>query len=198
MRKLIEYIFKSHKKKYLAQSIRAKRFVNYKNAQSILLLFESDIMEKNLLIKRIVEQFKAEGKKVISWGYVKKKTTDSATYPDYRIINKKSCNWYQKPDSKLLDELVKNKYDLLIDLTLSDDIPLRYLLLYANADCKAGVAKSDETLLDFKLQLPTSKPDNTQLAGEDATLETKEETLIDHHFVYNQLIFYLKTIQSND
>ncbi|MGC3977527.1 MAG: hypothetical protein QM751_04405 [Paludibacteraceae bacterium] len=154
MKKLKQYIFKSREKKHLAQNTREKRFVTYEKAKNIILLFESDYMEKNPFIKRVIEHLKAEGKKVNAFGYVNKKEIGSAILPDYKILNKKSCDWTELPAQSFLRELEENEYDLLIDLTTNDILPLKYILLYSNAACKAGTNKYDENLLDFKLQIP--------------------------------------------
>ncbi len=198
MKELNQYIFKKRIKKHLAESSREKRFVNYDNAKSVILLFESDYTERNPFIKRVMEQFKAEGKKVCAWGFLDKKEVTSPILPDYRILNKKMCDWTGRPKESFLRELAENEYDLLIDLTVSRFLPMQYITLYANASCKAGVQKNEDNLLDFQLQLPERESKTGETAEAETADETEEEQLIDGHFIFNQLIFYLKTIQTND
>lgn len=200
MKKLKQYIFKSRVKKHLAREKREKRFVNYEQAKNIILLFESDYMEKNPFMKRMIERLKAEGKKVNAFGFLNKKEVSSAILPDYKILNKKSCDWTELPAQSFLRELEENEYDLLIDLTTNDILPLKYILLYSNAACKAGTNKYDENLLDFKLHIPPDENVSTNTAKNELeeTENAQSELLIDEHFIFQNIIFYLKTIQSND
>lgn len=200
MKKLKQYLFKSRAKKHLAHDLREKSFVNYDKAKSVILLFESDVRENNLFVKRIMEQLKGEGKKVIAWGFVDKKTVDSAILTDHRILNKKSCDLTGLPKESFLREIKDNKYDLLIDLSIHEILPLKYLLLYANVACKAGINKYEENLLDFKLNISSqTEQEQTEIViKEDENNEMALETLIDEHFIFKNVIFYLKTIQTND
>lgn len=199
MKKLKQYIFKSRAKKHLAQDTRKKKFVNYDKAKSVVLLFESDERENNPFVKRIIEQLKGEGKKVSAWGFVNKKIIESAVLSDYKILNKKSCDWTEQPTESFIREVSENNYDLLIDLTKNDILPLKYILLYSNAACKAGINKYQENLFDFTLNIT---PQEEQKQMEDVSMdnsdETKAESLIDEHYIFQNIIFYLKTIQSND
>ncbi len=199
MKKLKQFIFKTRAKKHFAKDIREKRFVNYEQAKTIIILFESDYMEKNPFIKRIAEQFKAEGKKVSVWGFIDKKEVTSAILSDYRILNKKSCDWSEQPNESFIREITESSYDLLIDLTKSEILPLKYILLYSNVACKAGINKYDENLLDFKLNIsPQEELAQTEIIEDENSDESKVETLIDEHYIFQNIFFYLKTIQSND
>lgn len=199
MKKLKQYIFKSRAKKHLAQDTRKKKFVNYDKAKSVVILFESDERENNPFVKRIIEQLKGEGKKVSAWGFVNKKIIESAVLSDYKILNKKSCDWTKQPTESFIREVSENNYDLLIDLTKNEILPLKYILLYSNAACKTGINKYQENLFDFTLNIT---PQEEQKQMEDVSMdnsdETKAESLIDEHYIFQNIIFYLKTIQSND
>ena len=52
MKKLNQYILKRRVAKFLKETNRAKRYVDYKNASTILLIFESDYIEKNRFIRK--------------------------------------------------------------------------------------------------------------------------------------------------
>lgn len=198
MKKLKQYIFKLRAKKHLAQDTREKKFVNYNKANSVVILFESDERENNPFIKRIIEQLKGEGKMVSAWGFVNKKEISSPILPEYRILNKKSCDWSERPVEDFLRELTDYHYDLLIDLTISDILSLKYVLLYANAAFKAGLLKNEDNLTDFKIQIPEKDLNINSKLNSENSIEMEENLLIDDHFIFNQVIFYLKTIQTND
>lgn len=185
--KLISFLFQSDVKKYLKEEVRERRFVNYINAKTILLVFESDLSEQNLLIRNIIQQLVSDGKKVKAWGFVNKKETSSPILQDFRILHHGNQNFFKKPDKSILDELLLFKSDLLIDLTTTEIIPLQYITLYANAACKTGMKKDAMNFYDFMVDLKHEKLDN----------EDNNE-IVDANTIYNQIIFYLKSIQTKD
>lgn len=185
--KIIGFIFKDRLKNHLKKLQRQRRFVNYNNAQSIFLLFESDFAEKNVEVRRIIQKLTADGKKVISWGYIDKKQIATPILPDFRILNKKDIDFSQKPNESVLSELAENKFDLLIDLTEKEIIPLQYIALYAIADFKTGIKRNNSKIYDFMMDM-------------DGISNQSEENLVEINatFIYNQIIFYLKSIQTSD
>ena len=185
--KIIGFIFKDRLKNHLKKLQLQRRFVNYNNAQSIFLLFESDFAEKNVEVRRIIQKLTADGKKVISWGYIDKKQITTPILPDFRILNKKDIDFSQKPNESILSELAENKFDLLIDLTEKEIIPLQYIALYAIADFKTGIKRNHSKIYDFMMDM-------------DGISNQSEENLVEINatFIYNQIIFYLKSIQTSD
>jgi hypothetical protein len=185
--KLVNFVFKKRAKKYLKSDTRDKQFVNYDKAKSILLLFESNYSEKNPETKRIIQSLTADGKKVTAWGYVEKKNITSPAYPEYRIINYKNLGFFQKPHENLIQELLSHEYDLLVDISTRKIVALEYLVLLANAKCKTGMKKNNENLYDFAVDIESHLKENEILVDD-----------LEYSFLYNQILFYLKSIQSND
>jgi len=185
--KLTDYVLRKRIQKQLKNTIRNKQFVNYDKAKTILLLFESNYSEKNPETKRIIQSLVADGKKVTAWGFVDKKQIISPAYPEYRVLHPKDLVLFKKPNETLLQELLRTEYDLLIDISTKRFIALDYIVLYANAKCKAGMNKNKLNLYDFAVDI-------------DTYLEEKEIQVddLDYAFLFNQIIFYLKSIQTND
>lgn len=203
MKKLNQYIFKRKAAKYLQQSDREKKWVDYEKANTILLLFESDYIEKNRFIRKIIEILTSDGKKVSAWGFLDKKMTNTAILPTFRILDRSTIDWLGCPKEVFLRELAENKFDMLIDLTLQDIIPLQYVCLYANAAFKTGMSRTMDDIIDFKIIIPPPETSEfTSENGEDDGIEFKDlnESLFhtDQQFLYEQVIFYLKNIKSND
>ncbi len=184
--KIILFLFNSRLKKHLKTAEREKRFVNYESARSVMLLFESDYLEKNPEIKQLIQTLYADGKKVMAWGYVRKKEISTAILPDFRILHQKDADFTGMPDASFMRELSELNFDLLIDLSVNQIKPLQYLALYANAACKVGT-HNYPGLYDMLLDVQQLKDENQ--------LNEVETTAIQ---IYNQLIFYLKSIQTND
>ena len=189
-KKLNNYLFKKRAQKYLSLTPREHHFVNYKKAKTILLLFESDYSEKNLSVRRIINQMRLDGKKVSAWGFIDKKEVDTAILPDFRILHHKQTDFFHKPLISYLNELQYNEFDLLIDLSVTPIIPLEYLALYALASFKTGIRKTEVPMYDFVLDVK-----NLQTETES---EEQFENPVDETYLYNQIIFYLKSIQTTD
>jgi hypothetical protein len=190
MEKINSYLFKKRAQNYLSSSTRERRFVSYDKAKTVLLLFESDFSEKNPEIRKIIYSLQHDGKKVVACGFIDKKEVTTAILPDFRILNNKQTDFFRKPQIGFINELEELTFDLMIDLTLHQIIPLEYFALFANAACKTGLRKTDLPIYDFAIEIE-NKPTIS-----DETESTQTE--IDENYLFNQIIFYLKSIQTND
>lgn len=184
---LRQYIFKKRIEPFLANNKRERVFINYARAKTILLLFESHFSEKNPETKRIIESLTNDGKKVVAVGYVEKKALISPIYPEFIIFNQHSTDFFRKPKSIEISEVLSHEYDLLIDITQHECIPLMYVSLYANAKCKAGMKKFIYNLNDFSVDIQQYLTENQITADE-----------LPHTFLFDQIIFYLNNIQTTD
>jgi hypothetical protein len=190
MKKLNNYLFNLRAKKYLNASVRERRFVNYGKAKTVLILFESDFNEKNPIIRRLISSLQQDCKKVSAWGFIDKKEVTTAILPDFRILHHKQVDFFQKPEFSYINELENLQFDLLIDLTVHPILPLQYIAMYANAYCKAGTRKNELPIYDFMLDV-----ENVEVSTQG---EETAENPIDETYLFNQIIFYLKSIQTND
>lgn len=190
MKKLNNYLFNLRAKKYLNASVRERRFVSYDKAKTVLILFESDYNEKNPIIRRLISSLQQDCKKVSAWGFIDKKEVTTAILPDFRILHHKQTDFFQKPEISYINELENLEFDLLIDLTVHAVLPLQYIAMYANASCKTGTRKNDLPVYDFMLDI-----ENMELSTES---DESVENPIDETYIFNQIIFYLKSIQTND
>lgn len=180
------YLFEKRARKQLSAS-RDRRFVNYDRAKTVLLLFESDFTEKNPVVRKIIQILQQDGKKVSAWGFIDKKVVATAILPDFRILNHKDTDFFQRPQQPFMNELEDVEYDLMIDLSLRPLIPLQYIALHAHAACKTGVRKTHLPVYDFIIDM-----DNIEVPVESP------ETPVEELYLFNQIIFYLKRIQTND
>ncbi len=187
LEKIIRYIFGRHAKRHVNHTDCEQKFVNYRDAKSILLLFESDFVEKNIEIRNIIKTMNADGKKVMAWGFLNKKQVNTAILPDFRILNNQNIDLLHKPKDSFIQELEEQKFDLLIDLSVNEIVPLQYIALYSNATLKAGLRKNKAPIYDFMIEIGKNQYENTTIENE-----------INASYIYNQIIFYLKSIQTRD
>lgn len=192
-KKLRNFLFEIRTKKYLEQNPREKRFVSYDKARSVLILFESEFSEKNFYIRRMISTLQQDGKKVCAWGYIDKKEVTTSILPDFRILHHKQTDFFQKPLISYVNELENHEFDIMIDLSLRPLLPLQYIALYAKAFCKIGIHKSEFGIYDFVLDVESQINPLEETENSEPT-----DLLIDEIYLYDQIIFYLKSIQTPD
>jgi hypothetical protein len=191
MKKLNNYLFQKRALKHLLSAQSEPIFIDYQHIKTVLLLFESDFSEKNPLIRRIIALLQRDGKKVSAWGYIQKKEVSTAILPDFRILHHKHIDFFDKPCTSFQNELDNLEFDLVIDLTLRPLVPLQYLLIYARSAFKAGIHHNDKlSLYNFILNIENN--------GDSDPTDESPITPVNELYVFNQIIFYLKSIQSND
>ena len=164
------------------QPEREPRFPHMDQPLKIMIIYESDVLERNDAIKSIRQDLLRRQMDVTMWGYVEKKEIMTLILPQSRILGLNDYNLFGKPRDYVLNDLKAEHYDLLIDLTTRPLLPLRYLAMYTDASFKVGL-NLGEGLHDMLLSLP-------DLDTENAKPEAS--------WLYNQIMNYLTTIRSND
>lgn len=167
------------------QEERQPRFPHLDKPLKILIIYESDVLERNDAMKTIRQDLLRRQMDVTMWGFVEKKEITSLVLPQSRILGLSSYNFLGKPQEDVQRDLQAEHYDLLIDLTTRPLLSLRYLAMYANADFKVGL-NLGEGIHDMLISLPDFTPDQ----GEKAAIEAS--------WLYNEIMKYITTIKSND
>ena len=171
-------------KKHIRGNNRKKQFVNLSKAKSILLLFECE-ESTNQVINEIISQLSTLGKTVFSIGFEKGGEEESTSQT--KIIGKKDINFLKMPKNDVLQEFTNQRFDLLLDLTASENISMLYVALFANATMKASSHTAHSEIFDFILDLEN-------LIGGRKVEDFKNY----ERFLFAKMIFYLKTIQTSD
>lgn len=164
------------------QPAREARFPHMDQPLKIILIYESDVLERNDNIKTIRQELLRNQMDTTMWGFVEKKEIQTLILPQSRILGLNDYNLLDKPREDVLKDLQSEHYDLLIDLTTRPLLPLRYLALFTDADFKVGL-NLGEGIHDMLISLP-------DLDAEQAKPEAT--------WLFNQIMRYLTTIRSND
>lgn len=167
------------------QEERNVRFPHFDQPLKIMLIYESDVLERNDSIKTIRQDLLKRQMDVTMWGFVEKKEIQTLILPQSRILGLNDYNLLGKPRDYVLTDLQAEHYDLLIDLTTRPLLPLRYIAMYTQADFKVGL-NLGEGIHDMLISLPDFTPEQ----GEEAELEAS--------WLYAQMMQYITTIKSND
>ena len=92
--KLKQYIFDYLLKK---QGSRDPRFPHLDQPLKIMIIYESDLLERNDSIKTIRQDLLRRQMDVTMWGYVEKKEIQTLILPQSRILGVGDYNWLGKP-----------------------------------------------------------------------------------------------------
>ncbi len=152
-----QYILKHH-----AVSDLKSASLDFKNIKTIFILYE--IIDNNTCkdVDKIVAELSEQGKKVNVLAYFNKKNIP--VYFNQRIlqniITRKNLNWRYMPiKNEHVKSISSTTYDLLIDLTLQENLPLLYCAAVSKASVKVGRFE-DKNKPYFNLMLYPSKNEN--------------------------------------
>lgn len=172
MNTLYEWIFRYYCKRH---PLPAARFLGYADLSRVLILFESDLVERNEDIKRIIQTLQADGKQVTAWGYIHKKLPETATLRDYRVLADKDIHLWQMPDEQQTADIQRDHYDVLLDLTMGDSLVLAYLYRMAHVGFRVSRYREGLLAADFMIDIPAEKAN-------------------DKTYLFEQVRYYLKNI----
>jgi len=137
---------------------RVPAISNYHNANHIGILYTSSNESDFILVKQFLKFLKGEYgiRNVKALAFI-----DDKVVPDFflRAINQdwitqKDLKWNFVPFGESYDNFVKEDYDILIDLTNGDCLPLQFAQKESQAGFKVGKAGSlNEELHDMVIQL---------------------------------------------
>jgi len=156
------------------QPARQAVFPKYEDVRSVLVLYESDVLERNTIVKAIRDELLKQDKDVVLWGYCDKKEITTLVLPQSRIMGRRDINILGAPKEAVINDLLKRQYDLLIDLTQRPILPLRYIAMYARTAFRAGLNMPGA---QHELLINTPPQDSPQ-------------------FLFEQIVKYLKMIQT--
>ena len=192
-----EYIFRYKYRSQMKKQPRTPVYHSYRTVRRILLLFESDLLERNVQIKALIKQLQQDGKEVTAWGFVPgKKVAQSAILRDYRVLAQQDFTRWGWPQELQIKDLQLEEYDLLIDLNVSQLLPLRYLSFYARADFRCGMLTPAPCLADFQIDLThTNAPEAAPEQPENKTAAEVVNSAINPAYLFDQILHYLQTIE---
>ena len=139
----------------LKHNKRIKSVCNLEDAKSIGILYEATSPEQILEIKPLVKYFFGLRKDVKAFGYVNSKKYDECHIPklQYDFFNLKDLNWYYKPQNDYIKNFVQQEYDILINLSDSSCIPIKYLVASSLARFKVGQHEDGYEIYDLMIKL---------------------------------------------
>jgi hypothetical protein len=174
-----DYFAKRNLKK-LRNAKRSRKVINYYEAKEIGIIYPSDNESKFVLVKQFIEYFKKEHgiSQVKALGFINEK---EAPFYHSHILNHdyytaKDLSWYGNPTCSATESFIEQEFDILIDLSENDRIPIRFVLERSNARFKVGRDTDSESY--------------------DMVLEMKKESTLDQYI--KQVNHFLRSINHHE
>lgn len=168
-------------KREFARTARLSGFKSWNEIRSVLVLFDSDVLEKNSAVNAFVKKMEAEGKLVTTCCFVDKKRSEISENDTRIVLDRSSLNIIGRPKNRHL--LGTKEFDVVIDLTLEQTLALQYVLLWAHTSLRCGKKKECEIQCDFLIDLPERADDHVDKDPDEVRLG-------------EQVIRYLKQFRS--
>lgn len=144
--------------KILKSTPRKAKAVNYASAKSIAVVYEIKTKDYQFFVNKFVDYLREEiGFKTIkTLGFYNSK--EAPTFLDlgnkYKFINKTHLNWIYLPKPAEVEEFVNQEFDILIDLTQENIVPVKYLVASSKAKFKIGrYSEDNHDFFDFMISL---------------------------------------------
>lgn len=143
-----EKFAKSFLLKQINETKRNQKPINLENARTVALLYYLPDEATYKTMEIILAKINDLNLKVRVVAY-----TDQKFYPHYfipkisqDILTAKDVNWRLQPQKPFVKEFIETEYDILIDLSLGDYLPLLYCAALSKAGLKVGRFQEDHEL----------------------------------------------------
>ena len=148
-------------KKEMSKQHRQVVVSNLGTANKVGIIYYAEDEGTYKVVKEFVKSLREEGiRKIRAIGYVDKKEVPEH-FPvklEFDYFSKKDMNWYQKPSGVVVDNFLQEDFDILIDLSVDDHYPLKYLLARSKAKFKVGKQNEGKNaIFDMRIELEQVK-----------------------------------------
>jgi len=200
-------------RKYLKNSSRNMLSCNIHEAKTIGILFNATHQVSFEIVKELVKNISGKKNSIDVLGFVdSKQLIDHYLYrKGFDFFTRSQLNWYYKPMSNVVSAFVTKPFDLLIDLSLDNPFPIRYILACSVAKFKAGKYQKNQEYLDLMIDIEKEKQNMNNIQHElekesknnrkknkelEKIIDKKIQTEIQLNFLINQLVHYLSLIKN--
>ncbi len=134
---------------------RKPEFINLNQAKSIAVVANLDNMEKYKVIAEWVKELRQQGKNIFVAGLVEndefKKFFEVGT--SILLFSKKNITFFGKPKNIKHEEFIAQKFDILIDMSMSQNITIQNLVALSKANFKVGKYYDERSYADFMVNI---------------------------------------------
>lgn len=143
----------------LSKHQRHRKLTNLKNAKKIGILYTLDDVAEYETVSGFVSSLQQDHKEVKALGFVKNKLLVDRFLPklSYDFFSKKDINWFFKPIHTKVRDFIEKDFDILIDLSMKDSLPLKFISGLSVAHCRIG-RFSEENKACYDIMIDLQKP----------------------------------------
>jgi hypothetical protein len=127
-------------KRDISHSERHCHMTNLKDAKRIGILYTLDDVPDYERVSEFVSKLQGDHKEVKALGFVKNKNLVQRFLPklSYDFFSKRDLTWFYKPIHNQVRDFIEKEFDILIDLSLQDNFPLKYISGLSKALFRVG------------------------------------------------------------
>jgi hypothetical protein len=146
-------------KEELLKTIRERKMTNLKEAKKIGVLYTLDDVPEYETVSEFVSLLQRDHKEVKALGFVKNKNLVSRFLPklSYDFFSSKDINWFFKPLHSRVKDFIDKEFDILIDLSMKDSLPLKFISALSMAHCRVG-RFSEANRVCYDIMIDLNKP----------------------------------------
>jgi len=134
-------------KRRSAAVTRHRQMVNLPNAKLIGIVYMLDEVSDYEQVQSFVASLQHEHKEVHALGFVQHKKLINRFLPklSYDFFSFNNLDWFYRPVNEKVRNFISTEFDLLIDLTMKESLPLKFVVGLSVARCKVGGFSEDDT-----------------------------------------------------
>jgi hypothetical protein len=156
------------------------KMVNLPEARHIGVIYTLDGIPDYDKVSQFVTSLQQDHKEVKALGFVKSKALIERFLPklSYDFFSRRDLTWFYKPIHDTVKDFIARDFDLLINLSVEDTFPLKYISAMSHAFCRVG-RYSEENIPYY-----------------DLMIDLKPAMTVDDYFI--QIRHYLTIIKTNE
>lgn len=119
-----------------------RKSVNLQEAKEIGILFDATDTDQKQIVENLAKQLKDQNKKTVLLGFYN--FPKPAINFSFDYFNKKNLNWHLAPIGHTVEGFINRNFDILINLTVKEILPLEYISAMSHAKFRVGPYNSDK------------------------------------------------------
>jgi hypothetical protein len=157
---MYKFLLRRKIKQIINRSERKRAYRNLKEIKSVLVLFDTENFDD---ANHFIQQMKKMGKKVKAFAFKDKKDANTYSNISYTIVTEKDMKGESL--TQLVNGLADEKFDLIVDLTLNENLLLLYVLVSVNSPLKVGFYKHPLSVHDMVISFAPGLVQNVKELG---------------------------------
>jgi len=157
---MYKFLLRRKIKKIIKRTERQKAYHNLKEIKTVLVLFDTENYGD---ASYFIQQLKKMGKKIKAYAFKNKKDTNNYSKITFTIVTEKDMKGELL--TQIGNSLTDEKFDLVVDLTLKENLLLLYILVTVKSPLKVGFYKNSLSVHDMVISFAPGLVQNVKELG---------------------------------